>query len=57
MKRFALLFLDLRVLIAIGMGFSSGLPLLLTGSTVQLWYKEAGVDIVTIGFLGLVGLP
>jgi len=57
MKRFARLFLDPRILIAIGMGFASGLPLLLTGSTVQLWYKEAGVDIVTIGFLGLVGLP
>jgi len=57
MKRFARLFLDPRNLIAIGMGFASGLPLLLTGGTVQLWYKEAGVDIVTISFLGLVGLP
>jgi PAT family beta-lactamase induction signal transducer AmpG len=57
MKKLAKLFLDRRILIAIGMGFSSGLPLLLTASTVQLWYKEAGVDIVTIGLLGLVGTP
>lgn len=57
MTKFAKIFLDKRMLIAIGMGFSSGLPLLLTGSTVQLWYKEAGVDIVTIGLLGMVGLP
>src|SRR5208283_3030107 len=35
----------------------SGLPLLLTSSTVQLWYKDAGVDIRTIGLLTLVGLP
>jgi MFS transporter, PAT family, beta-lactamase induction signal transducer AmpG len=39
------------------LGFSSGLPLLLTYSTLQSWYTVAGVDIVTIGFLGLVGLP
>ena len=57
MKRLSVLILDRRMLIAIGMGFSSGLPLMLTGSTVQLWYKDAGVDIVTIGLLTLVGLP
>lgn len=57
MTKFARLFLDRRMLVAIGMGFTSGLPLLLTASTVQLWYKDAGVDIVTIGLLTLVGMP
>jgi PAT family beta-lactamase induction signal transducer AmpG len=57
MTKFAKLFLDRRMLVSIGMGFSSGLPLLLTASTVQLWYKDAGIDIVTIGMLTLVGMP
>ncbi len=45
------------MLIALGMGFSSGLPFLLTSSTVQLWYRDAGVGIVTVGLLSMVGLP
>tara|TARA_R110000868_G_scaffold35134_1_gene126109 strand:- start:53234 stop:54598 length:1365 start_codon:yes stop_codon:yes gene_type:complete len=39
------------------LGFASGLPLLLTMGTLQAWYAQANVDIVTIGFLGLVSLP
>lgn len=39
------------------LGFASGLPLMLTYSTLQSWYTVAGIDVVTIGFLGLVGLP
>ena len=38
-------------------GFSSGLPLLLTGSTLKWWMREEGLDLSTIGFFGLVGLP
>lgn len=38
-------------------GLSSGIPLLLTGSTLQVWMKEANVDIKTIGVFALVGLP
>lgn len=38
-------------------GFSSGLPLLLTGSTLQAYMKENGVDLTTIGLFSLVGLP
>ena len=37
-------------------GFSSGLPLLLTGSTLKFWMREEGLDLTTIGFFGLVGL-
>lgn len=46
-----------RMLIALLMGFSSGLPLLLTGSVLQAWMKEEGVDLATIGVFALVGLP
>jgi PAT family beta-lactamase induction signal transducer AmpG len=39
------------------LGFASGLPLALTGATLQAWMAVDGVDIVTIGFLGLVAQP
>lgn len=38
-------------------GFASGLPLLLTSATLQAWFSEAGIDLLTIGALSLVGLP
>lgn len=46
-----------RMLAAALMGFSSGLPLILTGSTMQAWMKEGGIDLSLIGFMSLVGLP
>ncbi|MCX7121022.1 MAG: MFS transporter [Gammaproteobacteria bacterium] len=39
------------------LGFSSGLPLGLIGSTLQAWYTVSGVSLVTIGWLTLVGQP
>jgi PAT family beta-lactamase induction signal transducer AmpG len=39
------------------LGFASGLPLLLTGDTLQAWMKVEGVDLKTIGLFSLVGLP
>ena len=39
------------------MGFSCGLPLLLTISVLQAWMKEEGVDLTVIGMMALVGLP
>ena len=39
------------------LGFASGLPLLLVGSTLQAWYTVSGVSLVTIGLLSLVGQP
>jgi PAT family beta-lactamase induction signal transducer AmpG len=38
-------------------GFASGLPLALTGGTLQAWMTVAGVDIRTIGIFSLVGIP
>lgn len=46
-----------RMLIALLMGFASGLPLLLTGSVLQAWLKRNGVDLGSIGLFALVGLP
>jgi PAT family beta-lactamase induction signal transducer AmpG len=39
------------------LGFSSGLPLALTDSTLKTWLREAGVDLTSIALLALVGLP
>src|ERR687892_198299 len=55
--RAAAVFLDRRVLIVLVLGFSSGLPLALSGSTLLLWMKDVGVDIRTIGLYALVGIP
>jgi MFS transporter, PAT family, beta-lactamase induction signal transducer AmpG len=46
-----------RLFIILLLGFSSGLPLALTGSTLQAWFTTAGVSIVAIGMLSLVGQP
>ena len=46
-----------KMLVMLMTGFSSGLPLLLTGSTLKFWMREEGLDLTTIGFFGLVGLP
>jgi PAT family beta-lactamase induction signal transducer AmpG len=46
-----------RMMAILLLGFSSGLPLNLTGSTLQAWLASAGVDIKTIGIFSLVGLP
>src|SRR5579862_353595 len=50
-------YLQPRVLIVLLLGFSSGLPLALSGSTLQFWMREAGVDLGTIGLFALVGMP
>jgi len=39
------------------MGVASGLPFNLTLSTLQAWLADAKIDIKTIGWFGLVGLP
>ena len=39
------------------LGFASGLPLALTGQALQAWLAVDGVNIATIGFFGLVGVP
>src|SRR5215472_13559437 len=50
-------YLKPRVLVIMFLGFSSGLPLALSGSTLLVWMREAGVDLGTIGLFALVGTP
>jgi PAT family beta-lactamase induction signal transducer AmpG len=45
-----------RMAVLFALGFSSGLPLMLTGQTLQAWAKDAHVDIKKIAALSLVGL-
>jgi PAT family beta-lactamase induction signal transducer AmpG len=44
-----------RILAIVGMGFASGLPLALTGQTLQIWLAESGVTLTSIGLFALVG--
>ncbi len=44
-----------RLLAILLMGFSSGLPLALTGATLGVWLAEAGLSLTAIGLFALVG--
>ena len=46
-----------RFIVVTVLGFASGLPLALTGQAMQAWLSMEGLDVATIGFLSLVGLP
>ncbi len=48
---------NLRLGILLPLGFASGLPLALSTGTLQAWLTVSGVNIATIGMIGLVGLP
>src|SRR5436853_5084115 len=50
-------YLKPRVLIVLFLGFSAGLPLALSGSTLLVWMRETGVDLGTIGLFALVASP
>lgn len=45
------------MLIVLLFGFSSGLPLALSGSTLQAWMAKEKIDLTTIGLISLVGIP
>lgn len=45
-----------HMLIILLLGFSSGLPLLLTGGTLKTWLAREHVDISTIGYFSWVGM-
>jgi len=49
--------LNPRVATVLFLGFSSGIPLALSGGTLQAWLTVEDVDIKTIGLFSLVGLP
>lgn len=46
-----------RLLVVMVLGFASGLPLALVGGAMQAWLTIEGIDIATIGFFALVGVP
>lgn len=46
-----------RMLVVLLQGFSSGLPLLLTGGTLKTWMRNEGLNLSLIGIFALVGLP
>lgn len=46
-----------RMLTMVGLGFSSGFPLLLVFSTLNLWLKDEGISYIAIGLFSLVKLP
>jgi MFS transporter, PAT family, beta-lactamase induction signal transducer AmpG len=46
-----------RLMITLILGFSSGLPLALSGGTLQAWLTVSGLSLKTIGFVGLAAIP
>jgi len=46
-----------RIAAVLLLGFSSGLPLALTGGTLQAWLTVSQIDIVTIAWFSWIGLP
>lgn len=51
------LFLNHRQLAVLMTSLASGLPLLLSGSTLQAWFSSANVSLLTIGSITFLGLP
>jgi MFS transporter, PAT family, beta-lactamase induction signal transducer AmpG len=51
------IYLSKKMMLMLVLGFSSGMPLALTSSTLSAWMVSEGVDIITIGLFSLVGLP
>ena len=56
-RRSLAVYTDRRVMLILPLGFASGLPLLLTFSTLSAWLATAGVSRAAIGAFALVGTP
>ncbi len=57
MIHFKLLRNQRRILMAALLGISSALPMALTSSTLQAWFTQAGVGVVGVGAVTLLGMP
>jgi len=57
LRRSLTVYTDRRVLLILLLGFASGLPRLLTFSTLSAWLATAGVRRAAIGAFALVGTP
>ncbi len=53
----ARVYTDRRVIAILFLGFSSGMPLLLTFSTLSIWLAEEGISKTAIGLFAMVGMP
>jgi PAT family beta-lactamase induction signal transducer AmpG len=56
-KRTFAVYADPRILLILPLGIASGLPLLLTFSTLSAWLATAGISRSAIGAFALVGTP
>jgi PAT family beta-lactamase induction signal transducer AmpG len=56
-RKAAEVYRDRRQLIILLMGYSSGMPFLLTASVLTYWMDRVKVDLTTIGIFVLVGTP
>ena len=56
LKKFIRDFFSKKMLIIFFLGFSSGLPFLITSGTLKLWLARENIDITTIGYFSWVGL-
>lgn len=58
-RRFPMMrvYLNRRMGALAALGFASGLPLALTGTTLQAWMTNAGLSLTAIGLFALVKLP
>jgi MFS transporter, PAT family, beta-lactamase induction signal transducer AmpG len=45
-----------KVAVVLALGFSSGLPFLLTGNTLGYWLRDEGTSLKAIGFISWVGM-
>ena len=56
-RRALAVYADPKIFLITVMGFSSGLPLLLTLSTLSYWLAKLGVSKTSIGLFAAVGVP
>jgi len=57
MEAYLKVFTQKKMAVLLMLGFSSGLPLALTGSTLQAVFKDAGMSLTEIGAVTLIGFP
>ena len=50
-------YLDVRMAVLLGLGFSSGLPRLLVYSTLTFWLLDVGLDIKMVGLFAATATP
>lgn len=56
-RGFADIYFNRRMGVLTALGFASGLPLALTGPTLQAWMTDAGLTLTAIGLFALVKIP